>query len=1000
MASTIGELLLKISADSAKLRSELDKAAGEVKSFLGEIKESAEAIKELLFIEKIVEAGEKLAEFIGESAKAGQELVNMSQILGASVEEMTRLGFAARQAGLDNEQLITGVERLSRNMMYAIQGNGRAAGAFRALGIEVQEADGKLKNDVETMMEVADEFKDMQDGAGKTALAIMMFGRAGAELIPMLNLGSEGIEQLMERSDKLARTIGTDAAQSAARFNQDLSMLKGGMEVLGIMIVNTLEPAFTAWLNSIEDGTGQLTAFQEIANAVGFAVKLLAGMVLVLESGFERLGIRIAGVQAVIENIPNGWAAVRNELYKTGKALEEEAERYNKIMDNLGFVDKPGLLYQRPVNGLAPGDEDYDAAVAGNYISHHEATKEEAPIVDESGAKALENAIKQIEDRITSLKEKTGTLGLDEGAAMKWSIQFGKMGELLDLVGEHAAALRTKLGELQKKYADAVDAGDDKKMVKLKRQIDEIKSELADADKGALAARLQSAANEYAAAKEAEKIAKDGANAFQKLTDEVDKNALSLIKQKDGSYESAMAFRIQYGDISKLVEMMQKAGYVTSGLTDELMRLAKARDQQKVQEEGQKAQASLEQTTTKLAEKTAELVLFTERQRTEWSLANGELKKYVDAMKAAGMSTDDLRAKLLAQADAYDKTKRIQEVISAAQSAYEDAKTPAQKYRETVDLLNDPISRAALSQDQLNAALKKAREDFERAGGEMNKFSQSVRKNMTDSFASAVEQSSNLVDGLSKGFENMGDAWVKTVKRMAAEALAADLMGSLGFGPNGGAGTDAMNWLGDFMGVGGSKAGKVNNKGAVAGSAGLNLVGGAGDIKALNPATVTAGSLTAPSANLASIEAASLTVGSIHAGGGLGGGAGAGGGGLPDLGGLGVLKGDEEGIEDYEWEAPDFTGGASDDWQGVPFLAGGGSAFTNRPYIIGEKGPELFVPRTTGSVMSNDELLASLSGAAGKSNGAAPILQLHPDAMNMTLRDWFESEMARQAANR
>ena len=38
---------------------------------------------------------------------------------------------------------------------------------------------------------------------------------------------------------------------------------------------------------------------------------------------------------------------------------------------------------------------------------------------------------------------------------------------------------------------------------------------------------------------------------------------------------------------------------------------------------------------------------------------------------------------------------------------------------------------------------------------------------------------------------------------------------------------------------------------------------------------------------------------------------------------------------------------------GVPFLAGGGDAMAGQPHVIGEEGPELFVPRVSGKVVPN-----------------------------------------------
>jgi len=46
------------------------------------------------------------------------------------------------------------------------------------------------------------------------------------------------------------------------------------------------------------------------------------------------------------------------------------------------------------------------------------------------------------------------------------------------------------------------------------------------------------------------------------------------------------------------------------------------------------------------------------------------------------------------------------------------------------------------------------------------------------------------------------------------------------------------------------------------------------------------------------------------------------------------------------------------------FLADGGSASANTPYVVGERGPELFVPRSSGTVVPN----SALSGMGGTTN--------------------------------
>ena len=43
-------------------------------------------------------------------------------------------------------------------------------------------------------------------------------------------------------------------------------------------------------------------------------------------------------------------------------------------------------------------------------------------------------------------------------------------------------------------------------------------------------------------------------------------------------------------------------------------------------------------------------------------------------------------------------------------------------------------------------------------------------------------------------------------------------------------------------------------------------------------------------------------------------------------------------------------------------LASGGPARAGQPYIVGEEGPELFIPKNSGTVIPNDETMAMAGG--------------------------------------
>jgi tape measure domain-containing protein len=87
-------------------------------------------------------------------------------------------------------------------------------------------------------------------------------------------------------------------------------------------------------------------------------------------------------------------------------------------------------------------------------------------------------------------------------------------------------------------------------------------------------------------------------------------------------------------------------------------------------------------------------------------------------------------------------------------------------------------------------------------------------------------------------------------------------------------------------------------------------------------------------------------------------------------------------------------------------LANGGPAAGGTPYLVGERGPELFVPGTSGGVMSNSDLRSAMNSQGGGGAGS-PVLNMSFESTTIggveyVSRDQLEQAMAetRRAASR
>lgn len=152
------------------------------------------------------------------------ELNKASQKAGVAVESLSRLAYAAKLSDVALGQLTGGLQKLSKGMLEAANGDGPAK-AFRALGVTVTDTNGRLRDSNAVFSELADRFSRMEDGSTKTALAIQIFGKSGADLIPLLNSGADGLARMADEADRMGATISDKTARSAEEFNDTLTRI-------------------------------------------------------------------------------------------------------------------------------------------------------------------------------------------------------------------------------------------------------------------------------------------------------------------------------------------------------------------------------------------------------------------------------------------------------------------------------------------------------------------------------------------------------------------------------------------------------------------------------------------------------------------------------------------------------------------------------------------------------------------------------------------------------
>lgn len=214
MTSKLGTLTVDLLAKTGSFETDIKRAERTTESAMGGIASRASAAGAVLGTALVAGAAAAAVALKGAIDRA-DELSKAASKIGVDIGALSGLSFAAELADVSLNQLQGGITKLIRAQESAASGQGDLASLFATLGVSATDASGKLRAADEVLLDLADVFQALPDGAEKTALAVDLFGRSGASLIPLLNEGSSGIREMTDEAARLGLVLDADAGKAA-----------------------------------------------------------------------------------------------------------------------------------------------------------------------------------------------------------------------------------------------------------------------------------------------------------------------------------------------------------------------------------------------------------------------------------------------------------------------------------------------------------------------------------------------------------------------------------------------------------------------------------------------------------------------------------------------------------------------------------------------------------------------------------------------------------------
>ena len=331
MATMIGRLAVALLGDIKDFKQNFAEAKKSVQDFSKEVKKADVDLKR--FGRNMTLIGTAIVGSLFAVTKAVADNADQIDLLakrtGVTREELQKLAYAAMQEGSSIESVSTSLVRLSRNMLDAVRGTGEAKKAFETLGIQIKDANGQLRSADQVMMDIADRFASMTNDTERAAVAMQLFGRGGAEIIPLLRNGRDGIQELKDEAEALGYVLSEEDVKILEKLGDELAAVRVGFGSISRQIAADVAPAFLRmatmtkdlfkWIHLLPDDLRKLVSNGALAAGtiltLGGVMAILIAKIAALRKELMRLGTTFGAVMA--KTI--AWAAVFLAL---GKAYE------------------------------------------------------------------------------------------------------------------------------------------------------------------------------------------------------------------------------------------------------------------------------------------------------------------------------------------------------------------------------------------------------------------------------------------------------------------------------------------------------------------------------------------------------------------------------------------------------------------------------------------------------------------------------------------------------
>ena len=304
MAATIGKVRAVFTASTSGLVAGVNAASASMKRMEASVASLRGPLNSLVAIQgaqlfgsiasTVSRYAQSLAGLVVSTTEAVSAQNDLAARLGLTYAELSGLTLAGSMVGVSMDQIGGAMTRAQVAFSRAAGGSATAQAAFARLGLSVADLNGLSAE--QQFEAIAQAISQLPTEAERASAAVGIFGRAGAELLPLFAQGAAGIQAAREEADRFGLSLTNAQAGNVDAMGDSFDRAKAAIEGVVNQVVAYLAPAVTAVTTAFSNLIGNIGG-ANIGQAIGEGI--LAG------------ARYLAGVaDYIVTEVPKAWQYV------------------------------------------------------------------------------------------------------------------------------------------------------------------------------------------------------------------------------------------------------------------------------------------------------------------------------------------------------------------------------------------------------------------------------------------------------------------------------------------------------------------------------------------------------------------------------------------------------------------------------------------------------------------------------------------------------------------